>query len=63
MDKDILTVEEAAAFLKISKRSLYKLLKQGKIPGKKLLNRWRFDRDRLRRWISDEGREITLLSE
>ena len=63
MEKDILTVEEAAAFLKISKRSLYKLVKQGKIPGKKLLNRWRFDRDRLRRWISDEGQEISLFSE
>jgi excisionase family DNA binding protein len=63
MEKDILTIEEAAAFLKISKRSLYKLVKQGRIPGRKLLNRWRFDRDGLRRWISDEGQEIKFLGE
>ncbi len=52
MKREILTVEEAAAFLQISKRSLYKLVKEGKIPGKKILNKWRFERESLRRWVS-----------
>ena len=34
--KDILTIEEAAAFLKIGKRSVYKLVKAGEIPGRKI---------------------------
>ena len=55
MEKEILTIEEAAVFLQISRRSIYKLVKQGKIPGKKILNKWRFDRESLRRLIGEEG--------
>jgi excisionase family DNA binding protein len=52
--KDILTISEAAAFLKIGRRSLYKLAKQGKVPGRKLLNKWRFDRESLTRWVAQK---------
>jgi len=51
MDKEILTIEEAADFLRIGKRSVYKLAKTGKIPAKMVLNKWRFDRDSLREWV------------
>jgi excisionase family DNA binding protein len=53
MQKEVLTIEEAAAFLQLSKRSLYKLARQGVIPGKKILNKWRFERETLKRWFSD----------
>jgi excisionase family DNA binding protein len=39
MEKEILTIEEAAAYLQIGKRSLYRLAKGGQIPGKKILNK------------------------
>ena len=55
MEKEILTVEEAAEFLQLSKGSLYKLVRGAQIPGKKILNRWRFERETLKRWVSDEG--------
>lgn len=51
MEKEILTIEEAAALLQIGKRSLYKLAKQGRIPGKKILNKWRFEKESLKAWI------------
>ena len=57
MEKEILTIEEAADYLKIGKRSIYKLAKDGKIPGKKVLNKWRFEKDSLRAWVSGEGKE------
>jgi|PlaIllAssembly_1097288.scaffolds.fasta_scaffold1008664_1 excisionase family DNA binding protein len=50
--EEILTIEEAADYLKIGKRSIYKLAKDGKIPGKKVLNKWRFEKDSLRVWVS-----------
>ena len=53
MQKEVLTVEEAAELLRLSKRSLYKLVRQGEIPGKKILNKWRLDRDALKRWLSE----------
>jgi excisionase family DNA binding protein len=55
MDKEILTIEEAAAYLQIGKRSIYKLAKDGKIPGKKVLNKWRFEKESLRSWVSGDG--------
>jgi excisionase family DNA binding protein len=51
-EKEILTIEEAAAYLQIGKRSIYKLVKDGKIPGKKVLNKWRFEKESLREWVS-----------
>ena len=55
MEKQILTIEEAAEYLQLGKRSVYKLAKEGKIPGKKLLNKWRFEKETLRRWVSQEN--------
>jgi excisionase family DNA binding protein len=52
MEKEIMTIEEAAAYLRIGKRSLYKLAKKGKIPGKKVLNKWRFGKASLSDWVS-----------
>ena len=57
MEEEILTVEEAASFLRIGKRSLYRLVKEGKVPGKKVLNKWRFEKKRLREWIRQEDGE------
>jgi excisionase family DNA binding protein len=51
MEKDILTIEEAAEFLRLGKRSVYKLAKSGKIPAKMVLNKWRFEREALREWV------------
>jgi len=48
MEKEILTIEEAARLLQLSKRTLYKLGREGEIPGKKILNKWRFERETLK---------------
>lgn len=53
MEKEIMTIEEAANYLQIGKRSIYKLAKEGGIPGKKILNKWRFEKESLRRWVSE----------
>ena len=53
MDKEILTIEEAAKLLKLNKISVYKLLKAKKIPAKKVLNKWRFVKEDLRKWVSE----------
>ena len=53
MQKEVLTIGGAAELLRLSKRSLYKLVRAGVIPGKKLLNKWRFERETLKRWFSE----------
>ncbi len=53
MQREILTIEEAASFLRISKKSVYKLAKEGRVPGKKILNKWRFEKESLKAWVGD----------
>jgi len=52
-EKDILTIDEAAEYLQFSKISVYKLAKAGKIPAKMVLNKWRFVKEDLRRWVAN----------
>lgn len=49
--QEILTVDEAATFLRVSSSSIYKLAQEGKIPCRKAGRQWRFSRAALIRWI------------
>jgi acetyl-CoA synthetase len=51
MAADVLTLDEAAAYLKVSTSTLYKLLQSGRIPARKLGRRWRFAREDLEAWL------------
>ena len=53
-DNEILTIEEAAEYLRLGKRSIYKLAQDGKIPCKKILNKYRFVKSDLKKWVSNE---------
>lgn len=53
-DRDILTVEQAAEFLQLSRAGVYKLLKRGDIPAARVLDRWRFSRRQLLAWIEEQ---------
>jgi excisionase family DNA binding protein len=48
---NFLTLEEAAAVLKVSKRTLHRLIKEKKMPAVKIGNQWRIDETRLREWV------------
>ena len=60
MEKEILTIAQAAAYLQIGKRSLYRLAREGKIPGKRILNKWRFERESLKNWVGERERGLTI---
>ena len=44
MQTEVLTVKDVAEYLKIDKRTVYKLAKEGKIPCSKIGRQWRFSR-------------------
>lgn len=48
---DVLTLDEAAAFLRLSRAAMYKLLKTSDIPAARILDRWRFSRAALAAWV------------
>ena len=50
---DLLTIQEASQYLKISKSNLYRICKQGIIPSMKIGGCLRIDREDLNQFISD----------
>lgn len=50
--KEILTPKEAAQYLSIHVRTIYRLAKRGEIPGRKVGGSWRFKKDALDDWLS-----------
>jgi excisionase family DNA binding protein len=44
---EILTVKEVAEYLRIGQRSVYKLIRERKIPAIRILNKWRIDKVQL----------------
>ncbi len=49
---EILTIDEVAAYLKVGKRTVYRLSASGKIPAFRLGGTWRFRRGELDQWIA-----------
>ena len=58
MADDILTIKEVADYLKLTERTLYRLVQEGKIPGFKVGNSWRFKRADIERWIEDQKERV-----
>ena len=46
-----LTIDELASYLKMGRTKLYTMAQKGGIPGKKIGNQWRFDREDIDEWI------------
>jgi len=47
----VLTIDELAEYLKVSKSTLYKLAQEGKVPGQKVGKHWRFSKDAVDTWL------------
>jgi len=51
----VFTIDELAIYLKLPKRTLYKLAQEGSVPAQKVGRHWRFKRDTIDRWL-DHGK-------
>ncbi len=58
MADDILTVKEVADYLKLTERTLYRLVQEGKVPGFKVGSSWRFKGADIERWIEDQKKRV-----
>ena len=50
--KEIMTPREAADYLSVHVRTIYRLAKNGEIPGRKVGGSWRFKKGALDEWLS-----------
>ena len=47
----IMTITEVADYLKIAPSTIYRLARQGKVPGRKIGGNWRFSRRVIDDWL------------
>lgn len=50
---DVLTIEELSIYLKIPKSTLYKIVREGKVPCQKIGRHWRFQRNAIDAWLKE----------
>jgi PTS system nitrogen regulatory IIA component len=51
VENEVLTLEEVAKYLRLSKKTVYKMARAGEIPAFKAGNHWRVKRPELEAWI------------
>jgi len=50
----ILTTKDLAKYLKLTEVTIYKYVKEGKIPAQRVGSRWRFDKDKIDEMLKRE---------
>ena len=59
---DLMTVEEVAAYLRVNKKTVYGLLKSGKIPATRVGHQWRFDKSSIESWVQKSTAKAKFLA-
>ena len=57
---EVMTIDDLARYLQISKSSLYKLAQDGKVPGQKVGKHWRFHKDAVDRWLTSNEHGVPI---
>ena len=55
MDNNLMTIDDVADYLRITRRTIYEWLKTNKIPAIKLVGQWRFKRDKIDAWLENHS--------
>ncbi|MDD5594717.1 MAG: helix-turn-helix domain-containing protein [Candidatus Omnitrophica bacterium] len=58
LNSGLMTIDDLASYLKVTRRTIYEWLKHNKIPAVKIVGQWRFKKDKIDAWI--EGRTNVL---
>ena len=54
-DQEVLTVKDVCNLLQVHPTTLYKMVKQGKIPAFRIGSDWRFRKDAIVRWMAEKS--------
>ena len=52
--EQVMTVQDVAEFLKVTDKTIYRMLTKGELPGFKVSGSWRFQRFDIQGWIEDQ---------
>ena len=62
MDNDVLNLEQAIEFFGVSERTMIKLLREERIPARKIGREWRFSKTALLLWLG-QGDSVNYLNQ
>ena len=51
----LMTLQEVADYLRVTKKTIYRLLGQGKIPAIRVVHQWRFDKASIDKWLQQSS--------
>jgi excisionase family DNA binding protein len=57
MEKELLDIKQVQAILRVSERTVFRLIEKGKLHGFKAGREWRFTQADLDKYIEDQRRE------
>jgi len=57
VNSNLMTIEDLADYLKVTRRTIYDWLKHNKIPALKLVGQWRFKKDKIDNWLEEQSRD------
>jgi len=52
---NLMTIDELAGYLKVTRRTIYEWLRCKKIPAVKLVGQWRFKKDKIDEWLEEHS--------
>jgi excisionase family DNA binding protein len=58
IDYEVMTVKEVSELLRIHETTVYKMVKEGKIPAFKIGSDWRFLKHRIVRWLAEQNKGV-----
>lgn len=56
INNELMTMEDLAEYLKVTRRTIYDWLKHNKIPALKLVGQWRFKKNKIDEWLEEQSR-------
>ena len=57
MIDQLMTIEEVARYMRVSRFTVYRLAKERFIPATKIGRQWRFQREEIDRWVKDQSQQ------
>lgn len=55
VDNHLMTIDDLADYLKITRRTIYEWLKTNNILAIKLVGQWRFKKDKIEAWLENHS--------
>ena len=52
---ELMTIDDLAGYLRVSRRTIYEWLKNNRIPALKLVGQWRFRKEKIDSWIEQQS--------